>query len=334
MHSTFFACERKRDMVLHLLLLVLLWFPSSAAEVFVTNHPGCQRSCGDVTIYYPFGIGDDPRCFRNEWFQLRCVLNDTKLLLKDTIAEVMNISVLTGQIGIRSSIGVQCNSGNSTIRPPVNSTVAYINLGNGPYTLSSTGNKFTVIGCNFFGIMEGRKPDGRHYMTACLAYCKDSAVSGSAEEVCDGWGCCQLPISEGLKVIEGFTRPYDGNTEPKYSCKYHFLVDQKQFTFSASDLHGDNFYERSKNMQVVVDWAVGNETCEEAQNNTATTYACRSHNSYCYNSANRLGYLCNCSLGYQGNPYVDGGCQGIYAVNYCCSLSCLAMVVTTTSTWV
>ncbi|CAN6236124.1 unnamed protein product [Urochloa humidicola] len=51
-------------------------------------------------------------------------------------------------------------------------------------------------------------------------------------------------------------------------------------------------------------------SCEEAKQ--TTSYACR-ENTYCYNSSNGIGYRCNCSQGFEGNPYLQGpdGCQDI-----------------------
>ncbi|PIN23015.1 hypothetical protein CDL12_04261 [Handroanthus impetiginosus] len=61
---------------------------------------------------------------------------------------------------------------------------------------------------------------------------------------------------------------------------------------------------------LVVDWAIGNGTCEEAQMN-ASSYACKSVNSRCYKPDNGYGYRCSCFEGYQGNPYLINGCQGM-----------------------
>jgi hypothetical protein len=60
---------------------------------------------------------------------------------------------------------------------------------------------------------------------------------------------------------------------------------------------------------VVLDWAVGNETCPDAKKNL-TSYACKAQPSECHNSTNGPGYRCNCPSGYKGNPYLVGGCQG------------------------
>ncbi|TVU03749.1 hypothetical protein EJB05_50704, partial [Eragrostis curvula] len=62
---------------------------------------------------------------------------------------------------------------------------------------------------------------------------------------------------------------------------------------------------------LVVDWAIGhNKTCKEARTDP-DTYACVSSNSDCFDSPSGKGYICNCSRGYEGNPYLQDGCKDI-----------------------
>ena len=90
-----------------------------------------------------------------------------------------------------------------------------------------------------------------------------------------------------------------------------FLIHrQDSFKFNPSYAKSSNFLERYRDdgLPLVLDWVVRNETCVEAQKNQ-TSYACRGVNSICIDRPNGSGYLCNCSQGYEGNPYLDGGCQ-------------------------
>ncbi|KAE8711874.1 putative Wall associated kinase-like 6 [Hibiscus syriacus] len=74
-------------------LLLLITKPSAAANS--TALPGCKRTCGNVTVPYPFGIGRN--CSINSWFEVSCNETSTTptVLLKRTNMEVLNFSLIS-----------------------------------------------------------------------------------------------------------------------------------------------------------------------------------------------------------------------------------------------
>ncbi|KAL1533216.1 hypothetical protein AAHA92_33133 [Salvia divinorum] len=60
---------------------------------------------------------------------------------------------------------------------------------------------------------------------------------------------------------------------------------------------------------VRLDWTIGTYNCSLAKN--SKTYACLDQKSICIDLDKRKGYLCSCVQGYNGNPYLPGGCKTI-----------------------
>ncbi|MQL93116.1 hypothetical protein Taro_025755, partial [Colocasia esculenta] len=106
-----------------------------------------------------------------------------------------------------------------------------------------------------------------------------------------------------------------GSTYNKYNqswpfnrCGYNFMVEESQYSFSTADLNDTKFYQA---FPIVLDWSIGNQTCQQVLSSKPADYTCRSEHSKCIDSNNGVGYICNCSDGYIGNPYLEQGCQDI-----------------------
>ncbi|KAM0010942.1 putative protein kinase RLK-Pelle-WAK family [Helianthus debilis subsp. tardiflorus] len=90
------------------------------------------------------------------------------------------------------------------------------------------------------------------------------------------------------------------------NCSYTFIVEDGVYNFSSINVYTMKKQDLESH-EMLLDWTVGNENCQEAQKNTSS-YLCK-ENSKCVDANNGVGYSCTCSVGYHGNPYLDNGCQ-------------------------
>ncbi|MBA0851494.1 hypothetical protein Goshw_020794 [Gossypium schwendimanii] len=125
-----------------------------------------------------------------------------------------------------------------------------------------------------------------------------------------GIGCCQTMIPIEMQnfgaAVGGLNNHSTVNSFNP--CSFAFLVEEEFYNFSIADLID---MRNKQDMPVVLDWSVGNITCQEAQKDL-TTYACEAANSKCLDSNNGLEYRCRCKTGFQGNAYLVDGCQGTF----------------------
>jgi len=292
-------------MALHGMLLqqkLLLGALILAATAASQPDSSCNSICGNLSIPYPFGTSED--CHLDPSFLITC--NNSSGTPKPFLGtntsnvDVLNIS-LDGELRVSSFVAFDCYD-KSGLR--VNDRDSSFKLSRSKFAISYTRNKFTVVGCDTYAFIEGSGV--KNYKTGCTAICDsiDTVENGS----CSGIGCCQTTIPKGVWDFSITVDSYDNYTAVRSfnPCGFAFLVEEEAYKFSSLDLQQ---LQNKEIVPVVIEWAVGNQTCENAQKNM-TSYACKAENSFCYNSTNGPGYRCNCSSGFQGNPYLYGGCTG------------------------
>ncbi|KAF3322249.1 putative wall-associated receptor kinase-like 16 [Carex littledalei] len=294
------------------LLLTLLLVPNSLAQapqpLAQAPQPlGCQTICGDLNITYPFGIGQG--CALSKEFELNCTRNKNGTYNTFFFnVEVVNISLFPSQARIKTPISWQCY--NSTAKN-VSQSTWQLSLTTTPFRFSNTKNKFTAIGADtlaYFDLHNGTI----WYVTGCVSVC--SSLQGLFNGSCTGIGCCQIAIPLGMNYYKvRFDPNYNNSFVSSFGqCSYAVLIEADSFNFSTAYITTTNFFDDNNGkVPVVVDWAIGNETCMVAQHNNSTSYACVSSNSRCVDSTNGPGYFCSCEEGYKGNPYLYGGCTDI-----------------------
>ncbi|CAM0906750.1 unnamed protein product [Alopecurus aequalis] len=265
---------------------------------------GCQTHCGNVTIPYPFGIGTD--CAINTGFELSCNMTaDGTEKPFITNVEVLEILLPNGQIRALNYVSTFCY--NHRTRSMDYDTWS-LDFSSTPYWFSDVHNEFIVIGCNTLAYIYN-DDNKTGYTTACASVCASpGAVTNGS---CSGIGCCKNVVPKGLNRYDvNFVSVYNASNSWQFNpCSYAALVETETFNFSSEYITTKRFNETYQGRQpMVMDWVIGNETCEEARSNM-TSYACLSANSVCVNSTNGPGYLCNCTMGYGGNPYLFDGCK-------------------------
>ncbi|XP_026394788.1 wall-associated receptor kinase 2-like [Papaver somniferum] len=301
-----------------LLIQMIFCWPLLASSVVISEDAkaDCQGKCGNISIPYPFGItargenddkgGGGGGCSIQGvgyGYDINCdtSYDPPKAFMGINNLEIVGISET--EIRIKDNTSAICYNPSGGV--VLNRTSVAWDLSLTPFTFSNTKNRFFVVGCNSLGVITGSDHNLEMFSSQCVSTCdrREEVKEGN----CNGNGCCQNIIRKWMtRSVIGIARLVNTTYLSFSPCSYAFLAAYEQFTFDASDLLDES---KVRDVPVVLDWAIGNKTCEEAEKDSAT-FACQD-NSYCNNSQNNLGYRCTCLEGHAGNPYLSPGCKDV-----------------------
>ncbi|KAG6418305.1 hypothetical protein SASPL_120508 [Salvia splendens] len=275
----------------------------------------CLDQCGEVLIPFPFGVG--PSCYLEPSFEVVCntATNPAKpflRLLNTEIVELNSSKIVVNYMNIASTCYNMSDSRVGITKPEERRLT--IDLLKTPYRLSD-GNWINAIGCDFMAvgiIGEGKRSSIR---SSCAAICliKSTSWCNYGPVSFGGDGCCRVPIPRGTTYLEAnLTELSERWTNTDVSCSYSFIqyikeVDSYKHGFpfmkNSSDFRLDTAVKKPRSM--ALDWRIGVDNCKDAKDQAK--FVCQD-NSDCVDFDG--GYLCNCTKGYKGNPYLNPGCQG------------------------
>ncbi|VAH71524.1 unnamed protein product [Triticum turgidum subsp. durum] len=309
--SSFIVKKSINIMLTPFLLPALLLTALAATAKSLTLKPECQPSCGGgVDVPYPFGIG--PGCYR-PGFEIKCIGNMTILGNSTSQYQVLSLAVTPRpEAKVMLPVAYRCYSPDDKVTHAYDGGVDFNSAG--VYRISNTGNELIILGCNTL-IFTAGGPSGRHrfaYYAGCVAYANDS--KSVQDGACAGVGCCHVNIPPGLtdnsmRFAGGGVWSHANQTF--CPCDFAFIAVKDYYNFSAADLDITTI---GRKLPMLLDWAMRDNgrsslTCAEAA--SMPEYTCVSDHSECVNSNNGPGYVCNCTGGYEGNPYLPNGCTNI-----------------------
>ncbi|XP_074271775.1 wall-associated receptor kinase-like 1 [Silene latifolia] len=273
--------------------------------------PGCNDTCGEVSIPYPFGIG--PKCYHNPWFDVECT-DFNKFELK-----ALKVSYNLESPDYVHPIGRQINwveertltmefDCQGYCSHPSNNPngVGYANstdLRGSPFLYSSNRNILLVAGCGGDAVLKNSRDEP---LTGCAQICRNESKQFEFKH-CYGEGCCQTTLPSSLDY---FWLDFLVNRAKTCRPTMAVLVDKSWISNKIID---PMLTQLDCPVPSILEWTVPDLPIKlPSYSNSSCIFKKPS------NGAGTGGYVCHCKADYyQGNPYLPYGCQVVEVCETC-----------------
>ncbi|XLS89311.1 hypothetical protein HN51_065319 [Arachis hypogaea] len=281
----------------HIILMIISIYPLllACAKDLTIAKPGCVSTCGNVDIAYPFGMNDS-NCYAHKFFEIECKYH--KPYLASFNLEVTQIYVNVSTVEIKNPIYYSCQSKN-----------AFINLTGSPYVYSQEYDKFMAIGCNKLGFLRsnGSKVGG------CVSICDGDEAVGKVEfgnDGCHGRYCCETSLPMHVWEYNATIRDIIiGDGSESNTCSYAMIVSDAWLHSYGLGIQKLSNVENMIDVPAVLEWEI---RYDMGINSTLSpSRACCDASSLTSPSNTSSGFRCRCLDGYDGNPYIRGGCNAV-----------------------
>ncbi|WCJ21991.1 Wall-associated kinase family protein [Euphorbia peplus] len=251
--------------------------------------PGCQDLCGNISIPYPFGMGDS--CYFTHEFSVTCNTSSNpnpKPYLTTINLELLEISLQSTTVRVNGPV-ISSNCQDRT-------SVSDISLSGSPFFFSDNGNRFTALGCDNLALIYRQAT----VIGGCLSICNVTVEDKS----CYGINCCQTSIPPYLKFINASLRGIDTGGGVDDNCRVAFMVDKDWFASNRTEFSGLPDF-----VPMILEWGIGDGVCNDTSSVWGWSDMC-GMGAHC---STRVGvgtnYECYCAQGFHGNPYLS--CEDI-----------------------
>ncbi|GKV04872.1 hypothetical protein SLEP1_g16969 [Rubroshorea leprosula] len=243
-------------LVFWMVVMMVMLTSSTITVISNVSLENCTRTCGNVSVPYPFGFGH-PKCAINSSFLLQC--NQSGLFFSGgglflgggNVIQIDNISLEDGTITpYIPAAASDCYNDSKEVY----SNYYFLMLDGWPLTISPTRNKLIALGCDALVTMSD--PEGR-FGSGCLSICHDRADIRN-DDSCSGFGCCQTSVPKHLNRLNVTVRSFSNYQDVWHfnPCSYAFVVAN---SFNIWEINFLGPRRTIPPLPVVFEWAVGDQ---------------------------------------------------------------------------